>query len=162
MTGPIPIGNDRAYFICVDALDNDYMTSPLRGLGGSLALDHRNYLGIGRDVASLMMVQQMSVKPSGHALGGMAMYTPHFLMYLREVWINLKFNSSIYDSRLSVDEPTSGRYHSLDEYAAAVNYITALVDGGSVPPWCALRDNVPIFGAFLGWIRTGPARGLAG
>jgi hypothetical protein len=142
----------RAYYICVDALGREYSSSSMCGLGGSLALDHRNFLGIGRDVDSLMSLSDSNPRPSGHALGAMSMHVPHFLLYQFEVWFNLVSNSSIYDARLMVDEPTSGRYHSLGEYVAAVRFVEALIDQVTLPFGCTLRVNVKLYNAFLLWV----------
>jgi len=116
---------------------------------GSVCTSYHSSYGRGRDVQSLMKeyrrYEDTNVASSGHMIASSLMYRCHVLTYLNEVYTNYMTRSSIYN--LPVVEPTSGLYHTKQEYQNAIIDIRELIRSGVMHKYAL--DNFNIISKFV-------------
>lgn len=116
---------------------------------GSLCTSLHSAYGLGRDVKSLMNEYKRKmitdVGSSGHMIASSLMFRCHLLTYLQEILINNTSKKSIYN--LPVVEPTSGLYHTKQEYQHAVSDIRNLIRQGVMNK--IVQSNLHVIALFV-------------
>jgi hypothetical protein len=121
------------YLSVSDSIVNDYEARMgyMAGLGGALALDHRNVIGVGRSTHTHKIIleaihqgipRELLSGMSGHMLGGLCMSGPAFCLYITEMLVNSKTRKGIYWKGSSARGNAEGVFHTWNQYATAVSY----------------------------------------
>lgn len=121
----------------------------MNGFSSVCTSAHSTY-GYGRDPSELVFQMTREIDSghgtSGHMIASCLMFRAHLLLYLNDVHYNNTTNKSIYN--LEVKEPTSGRYHTNQEYKHAIDDINTLMQSTDFATKFA-RNNLAVLTAFV-------------
>jgi hypothetical protein len=121
----------------------------MNGFSSVCTSAHSTY-GYGRDPSELVFQMSREIDSghgtSGHMIASCLMFRAHVLLYLNDVHYNNTTNKSIYN--LEMKEPTSGRYHTNQEYKHAIEDINNLMEGTDFGTKHA-RSNFELIKAFV-------------